>query len=51
MRKIAIPWPEIAFLSVKFALERYLEDRRLGVERMHFSDIDWREGKLHISDG
>ena len=47
----SIPWPEIAFLSVKFALERYLEDRRLGVERMHFSDIDWREGKLHISDG
>ena len=25
-----IPWPEIAFLSVEFALRRYLEDRRAG---------------------
>jgi ADP-ribose pyrophosphatase YjhB (NUDIX family) len=46
-----IPWPEIAFLSVEFALRRYLEDRRAGLERVHFRDIDWREGKLHISDG
>lgn len=45
-----IPWPEIAFLSVEFALKRYLEDRRRGVERQHFRDIDWREGKLHIND-
>jgi ADP-ribose pyrophosphatase YjhB (NUDIX family) len=37
-----IPWPQIAFLSVEFALQRYLEDRRLGVERTHFSDIDLR---------
>jgi ADP-ribose pyrophosphatase YjhB (NUDIX family) len=44
-------WPEIAFLSVEFALRRYLEDRRAGLERVHFRDIDWREGKLHISDG
>ena len=46
----AIPWPEIAFLSVEFALRRYLDDRSAGVERMHFRDIDWRDGKLLISD-
>jgi ADP-ribose pyrophosphatase YjhB (NUDIX family) len=46
-----IPWPDIAFLSVEFALRRYLEDRHAGLERLHFRDIDWREGKLHISDG
>jgi ADP-ribose pyrophosphatase YjhB (NUDIX family) len=45
-----IPWPEIAFLSVEFALQRYLSDRRAGVERVHFRDIDWRDGKLHVSD-
>jgi ADP-ribose pyrophosphatase YjhB (NUDIX family) len=38
-----IPWDEIAFLSVEFALRRYLEDRRAGLERVHFKDIDWRE--------
>ena len=37
-----IPWSEIAFLSVDFALRRYLEDRREGVERLHFKDIDAR---------
>ncbi len=41
-----IPWSEIAFLSVEFALRRYLEDRREGLERMHFKDIDWREKPL-----
>nr|WP_210399203.1 NUDIX hydrolase [Steroidobacter denitrificans] len=41
-----IPWQDIAFLSVRFALQRYLEDRRLGVERMHGQDIDWQHGKL-----
>jgi ADP-ribose pyrophosphatase YjhB (NUDIX family) len=46
-----IPWNEIAFLSVDFALRRYLEDRRLGVERTHFRDIDWRDGKLVTTDG
>ena len=40
-----IPWPEIAFPSVEFALRRYLEDRRLGLERLHSTDFDrpaWR---------
>lgn len=46
----AIPWPDIAFLSVEFALRRYLEDRRRGLERLHIRDIDWRDGKLEISD-
>ncbi|MFO7306353.1 MAG: NUDIX hydrolase [Gammaproteobacteria bacterium] len=37
-----IPWSEIAFLSVEFALRRYLEDRREGRERVHITDIDLR---------
>jgi len=45
-----IPWPQIAFLSVEFALRRYLEDRRAGVERLHFRDIDWRDGKPVVRD-
>jgi ADP-ribose pyrophosphatase YjhB (NUDIX family) len=45
-----IPWSEMAFLSVEFALRRYLEDRRRGVERLHFRDIDWKDGKPVISD-
>ncbi|MDY0065229.1 MAG: NUDIX hydrolase [Steroidobacteraceae bacterium] len=46
-----IPWPDIAFPSVEFALRRYLEDRRARQERTHFRDIDWRAGKLLVSDG
>jgi ADP-ribose pyrophosphatase YjhB (NUDIX family) len=46
-----IPWPQVAFLSVEFALRRYLEDRRAGVERVHFRTIDWRDGKLVTTDG
>ena len=34
-----IPWNDIAFASVRFALERYFEDRRERHERMHFHDI------------
>jgi ADP-ribose pyrophosphatase YjhB (NUDIX family) len=37
-----IPWSEIAFRSVEFALRRYLEDRALGVDRLHLYDIDQR---------
>jgi ADP-ribose pyrophosphatase YjhB (NUDIX family) len=37
-----IPWPEIAFPSVRFALERYLDDRRSGREELHFTAIDQR---------
>ena len=34
-----IPWDEIAFASIRFALERYFLDRREHRERMHFHDI------------
>jgi len=40
-----IPWAEIAFPSVEFALRRYLEDRARGVEALHTTDFDrpaWR---------
>jgi ADP-ribose pyrophosphatase YjhB (NUDIX family) len=46
-----IPWSDIAFLSVEFALRRYLEDRRLGREQLHFRDIDWRDGQAVMTDG
>jgi ADP-ribose pyrophosphatase YjhB (NUDIX family) len=46
-----IPWSDLAFLSVEFALRRYLEDRRLGRELLHFRDIDWRDGQAALSDG
>jgi ADP-ribose pyrophosphatase YjhB (NUDIX family) len=45
-----IPWPEIAFLSVGFALRRYFEDRRAGRESLHYSDIDWKDGKPVVTD-
>ena len=30
-----IPWAEIAFASSRFALEKYFEDRKLGLRRTH----------------
>jgi len=38
----SIPWRDIAFRSVDFALRRYLEDRRAGLEQHHFTAIDLR---------
>ena len=38
-----IPWQEIAFRSVDFALRRYLEDRRAGLEQHHFRTLDLRK--------
>lgn len=35
-----IPWPEIAFRSVDFALKRYYSDLRAGREAVHFETID-----------
>ena len=35
-----IPWSEIAFPSIDFALRRYLEDRARGVEGLHITDFD-----------
>lgn len=34
-----LPWDEIAFPSGSFALQRFLEDRRLGREQLHHLDI------------
>jgi ADP-ribose pyrophosphatase YjhB (NUDIX family) len=38
----AIPWHDIAFPSVRFALERYLEDRAAGRDGLHFVEFDRR---------
>jgi ADP-ribose pyrophosphatase YjhB (NUDIX family) len=38
-----VPWHDIAFRSVDFALRRYFEDRRLGVEGHHFTALDLRK--------
>jgi ADP-ribose pyrophosphatase YjhB (NUDIX family) len=35
-----IPWSEIAFPSVEFALRRYLADEARGVRELHFADFD-----------
>jgi ADP-ribose pyrophosphatase YjhB (NUDIX family) len=35
-----IPWPDIAFRSVDFALKRYFEDKRAGREELHFDTLD-----------
>jgi len=35
-----IPWDEIAFASVRFALERYFDDRRARTEGLHFHNIE-----------
>ncbi len=46
-RPADIPWPEIAFPSVEFALRRYLEDSERGLEGLHLADFDrpaWRRG-------
>ena len=40
----AIPWDDIAFRSVDFALRRYFDDRRQGTEEHHFTTIDLRRG-------
>jgi ADP-ribose pyrophosphatase YjhB (NUDIX family) len=35
----ALPWDEMAFPSSIYSLERYLADRRAGVEQLHHIDI------------
>ncbi len=35
-----IPWADIAFPSVDFALRRYLEDRAAGCERVHITEVE-----------
>jgi len=38
----AIPWHDLAFPSVEFALRAYLDDRAKGVEQLHHKTINWR---------
>jgi ADP-ribose pyrophosphatase YjhB (NUDIX family) len=37
-----IPWEDLAFPSITFALRRYLEDRARRVENHHFTTFDYR---------
>lgn len=39
-KEAEIPWEEIAFASIRFALERFCADRRDQIERIHFHDIE-----------
>jgi ADP-ribose pyrophosphatase YjhB (NUDIX family) len=41
-----IPWQDIAFRSVDFALRKYFEDRRRGVEEHHFTALDYRKSPV-----
>jgi ADP-ribose pyrophosphatase YjhB (NUDIX family) len=38
----AIPWDELAFPSIEFALRCYLEDLRLGREQHYFNEVERR---------
>jgi len=38
-----IPWRDIAFRSVDFALRRYFEDRRRGADNHYFTTLDLRK--------
>ena len=40
-----IPWDDIAFTSMRYALERYFEDRRRGAQGLHFHDLTHRPGR------
>ena len=35
-----IPWPDIAFRSVEFALQKFLSDRAAGTEAVHVTEFD-----------
>jgi ADP-ribose pyrophosphatase YjhB (NUDIX family) len=37
-----VPWKDIAFRSVDYALRRYFEDRRRGLDQYHFTALDLR---------
>lgn len=39
VREQEIPWPELAFGSVRFTLERFLADRAAGLEQLHHHTI------------
>lgn len=39
-----IPWDDIAFASIRFALQCYFDDRRHGRETLRYQDIDRAHG-------
>ncbi len=39
VRPAEIPWPDLAFQSVRFSLERFLEDRAAGREPVHMHTL------------
>jgi ADP-ribose pyrophosphatase YjhB (NUDIX family) len=39
-QELQIPWAEIAFPSIEFALRCFLADRRTGSSAVHFSSVD-----------
>ncbi len=44
-----IPWKDIAFASNYFALKRFFEDRKLGVQRTHRGNLTLTDGKWVVS--
>ena len=42
IRPDEIPWRDIAFPSTEYTLQRYLEDRRDGFDRHHFTELNRR---------
>jgi hypothetical protein len=34
----SIPWPDVAFASVRYSLERYYADRAAGLRRLHVTE-------------
>ena len=44
-----IPWADLAFPSVEYALRQYLADQAAGVQNVHITDIDrpaWRKSTI-----
>ena len=44
----SIPWDEIAFASNLFAIKRYFEDRKNGIQKTHLGALLQQEGKWKI---
>ncbi|MBL7817002.1 MAG: NUDIX hydrolase [Saprospiraceae bacterium] len=43
-----LPWKEVAFASNYFALKKYFEDRKLGVQRTHRGSLSVVDGKFVV---
>jgi len=46
-----VPWDDIAFPSTEFALRRFFEDRRAGLQNHYFTEFDRRTAALGMSTG